>query len=93
MKTGGVKAINLKDQDFVVSVNPISQESKEDIMLITHRGAVKKMVINEIESGVRAKRGVLTLRELKSNPHRVYDVLLVEKMTYLLLKQRKVRKQ
>ena len=89
VKTGGVKAINLKDQDFVVSVNPISQESKEDIMLITHRGAVKKMVINEIESGVRAKRGVLTLRELKSNPHRVYDVLLVEKNDLLVIETEK----
>lgn len=89
VKTGGVKAINLKDQDFVVSVNPISQESKEDIMLITHRGAVKKMVINEIESGVRAKRGVLTLRELKSNPHRVYDILLVEKNDLLVIETEK----
>ncbi|SEN66957.1 topoisomerase-4 subunit A [Paenisporosarcina quisquiliarum] len=89
VKTGGVKAINLKDQDFVVSVNPISQESKEDIMLITHRGAVKKMVINEIETGVRAKRGVLTLRELKSNPHRVYDVLLVEKNDLLVIETEK----
>ncbi|MCK1998471.1 DNA topoisomerase IV subunit A [Psychrobacillus psychrodurans] len=89
VKTGGVKAINLKDQDFVVSVNPISQESKEDIMLITHRGAVKKMVINEIESGVRAKRGVLTLRELKSNPHRIYDVLLVEKNDLLVIETEK----
>lgn len=85
VKTGGVKAINLKDEDFVVSVNPISGQSNEDIMLITHRGAVKKMALNEIETGVRAKRGVLTLRELKSNPHSVFDVLLVKKNDQLII--------
>ncbi|QUG41825.1 DNA topoisomerase IV subunit A [Psychrobacillus sp. INOP01] len=89
VKTGGVKAINLKDEDFVVSVNPIALQSNEDIMLITHRGAVKKMALNEIEAGGRAKRGVLTLRELKSNPHRVFDVLLVEKNDELIIEAEK----
>ena len=85
VKTAGVKAINLKEGDYVVSVNPISLQSKEDIMLITQRGAVKKMALSEIETGLRAKRGVLTLRELKSNPHRVFDVLLVEKKDQLVI--------
>ncbi|SDN10761.1 topoisomerase-4 subunit A [Psychrobacillus sp. OK028] len=85
VKTAGVKAINLKDGDYVVSVNPISLQSTEDIMLITQRGAVKKMTLSEIEVGVRAKRGVLTLRELKSNPHRVFDVFLVEKNDQLVI--------
>ena len=89
VKTGGVKAINLKDGDFVVSVKPISRQSNEDIMLITHRGAVKKMALSEIEAGGRAKRGVLTLRELKSNPHRVFDVLLVEKNDQLIMETEK----
>ncbi|MEK3981719.1 DNA topoisomerase IV subunit A [Psychrobacillus sp. FSL K6-2836] len=89
VKTGGVKAINLKEEDFVVSVQPISQESNKDIMLITHRGAIKKMVISEIEAGVRAKRGVVTLRELKTNPHRVFDVLLVQKNDQLIIETEK----
>lgn len=89
VKTGGVKAINLKEEDFVVSVNPISAQSNESIMLITHRGAIKKMALSEIEAGVRAKRGVLTLRELKTNPHRVFDVFLVKKNDVLNIETEK----
>lgn len=89
VKTGGVKAINLKEEDFVVSVNPISAQSNESIMLITHRGAIKKMALSEIEAGVRAKRGVLTLRELKTNPHRVFDVFLVKKNDVLIIETEK----
>lgn len=89
IKTGGVKAINLKEEDYVVSVNTISQQSNESILLITHRGAIKKMALSEIEAGVRAKRGVQTLRELKSNPHRVFDVLLVKKNDVLVIETSK----
>lgn len=89
VKTSGVKAINLKDSDYVVSVNAVSLQSKEDIMLVTQRGAVKKMSLSEIEAGLRAKRGVLTLRELKSNPHRVFEVLLVEKNDQLVIETEK----
>jgi len=89
IKTGGVKAINLKEEDYVVSVNTISQQSNESILLITHRGAIKKMALSEIEAGVRAKRGVQTLRELKSNPHRVFGVLLVKKNDVLVIETSK----
>jgi len=40
-------------------------------MILTHRGSIKKMNINEFETLGRAKRGLLLLRELKKNPHRV----------------------
>lgn len=89
VKTGGVKAINLKDDDYVVSVNVVPLESTDDITLITHRGAVKKMALKEIESGVRAKRGIVTLRELKSNPHKVFAVLLTNKEDELVLETEK----
>ncbi|KQL35944.1 MULTISPECIES: DNA topoisomerase IV subunit A [Bacillaceae] len=89
VKTGGVKAINLKDDDLVVSVNVISQDSQEDITLITQRGSVKKMGLKEIESGGRAKRGIVTLRELKSNPHRVFAVILTNKADEIVLETEK----
>lgn len=79
LKTGGVKGISLKELDYVVSVNVIPQNTKSDLILITHRGAVKKMSLHEIEPGGRAKRGVVTLRELKTNAHRVFAVVLTEK--------------
>ena len=79
LKTGGVKGISLKELDYVVSVNVVPENTKSDLILITHRGAVKKMSLHEIEPGGRAKRGVVTLRELKTNAHRVFAVVLTEK--------------
>ncbi len=83
VKTAGVKGINLKEDDYVAEVNRISKDSTSDILLITHRGAVKKMHLTEVESGARAKRGLVTLRELKTNAHKVFSVLLVDKNTVI----------
>lgn len=89
VKTGGVKGVSLKEDDYVVSVNVIPLNSNEEMTLITQRGSVKKMALKEIEAGARAKRGVVTLRELKSNPHRVFSVLLTNKEDVLVLETEK----
>lgn len=68
----GVKSINLKKEDTVVNgvlFNP--QDGNKSIMLITHRGAVKKMNVRDFDLISRAKRGLLVLRELKNKPHRI----------------------
>ncbi len=78
VKTGGVKGMNLKENDLLVSVNTINKEKNQDLIVITHRGAVKRMSANEIEISSRAKRGVLTLKELKANPHRIFAVIAVD---------------
>jgi topoisomerase IV subunit A len=77
-RAAGVKGINLKDDDFVVSGKVISDPVKEYVFLVTHRGAVKKMKLSEFEKTTRAKRGVIMLRELKSNPHRVVQIEVVK---------------
>ncbi|HSI66792.1 MAG TPA: DNA topoisomerase IV subunit A [Planococcus sp. (in: firmicutes)] len=75
LRTSGVKGVNLKDNDYVVSAVMVDPEEKQDLVLITQRGAAKKMRLQEFETGSRAKRGVVMLRELKSNPHRVIAVV------------------
>ena len=72
-KAAGVKAINLKDDDFIVSYILIKQEyiDKVRVGIVTQRGAFKQFKANLINKVSRAKRGVLVLRELKNNPHRV----------------------
>lgn len=72
-RAAGVKGINLKDGDFVVGgkiINPDPSQNQA-MVLATQRGAVKKMKLSEFEKATRAKRGVVLLRELKANPHRV----------------------
>lgn len=74
-RAAGVKGINLKDGDSVVSGFVFDATKKPDFILITHRGAAKKMNLKEFEKTSRAKRGVVMLRELKSNPHKVAGIL------------------
>lgn len=77
-RAGGVKGINLKEGDYVVSGKIILDPEKEFIFIATQRGAIKKMKIAEFEKTTRAKRGVVMLRELKNNPHRVAGMDIVD---------------
>ncbi|KQL53977.1 DNA gyrase subunit A [Heyndrickxia shackletonii] len=77
-RAAGVKGINLKEGDYVVSGKIILDPDKEFIFIATQRGAIKKMKIAEFEKTTRAKRGVVMLRELKNNPHRVAGMDIVD---------------
>ena len=75
----GVKSINLKDEDYVISGLLIDNDAEESYaLLVTHRGAVKKMNLLDFDVISRAKRGLLVLRELKANPHRPSLLIDVE---------------
>ncbi|MFS1519366.1 DNA topoisomerase IV subunit A [Bacillus sp. SCS-151] len=76
-RAAGVKGINLKDGDYVVSGIIGQQEQQPDLVAITHRGAIKRMKLTGFEKTSRAKRGVVMLRELKNNPHRLVGVVFV----------------
>lgn len=73
IRTAGVRAINLKDDDQVAY--QILVKDGQDIAVITQRGAFKAMPVDEIEIGARARRGELVLRRLKSHPHEIADFL------------------
>nr|WP_269153688.1 DNA topoisomerase IV subunit A [Limosilactobacillus balticus] len=73
IRTAGVRAINLKDDDQVA--DQILVKDGQDIAVITQRGAFKEMPVDEIEIGARARRGELVLRRLKSHPHEIADFL------------------
>ncbi|HFL1797778.1 DNA topoisomerase IV subunit A [Streptococcus agalactiae] len=68
-KAAGVKAMNLKDRDHIVSAFIANTTS---LYLLTHRGSLKRMAIDVIPTTSRANRGLQVLRELKSKPHRVF---------------------
>lgn len=70
-KAAGVKSINLKEEDTVVNGLVVIAEGDTPIVIVTQRGAVKRMLAQEISQTSRAKRGVTVLRELKKNPHRI----------------------
>ena len=68
-KAAGVKAMNLKADDVVQSAFICNTSS---FYLLTHRGSLKRVSIEEIPVTSRANRGLQVLRELKSKPHRVF---------------------
>ncbi|MUV39850.1 DNA gyrase subunit [Lentibacillus sp. JNUCC-1] len=81
----GVKAIALKDDDYVVSGQVFDDLSDPSLVLVTQRGACKRMKIRSFEKTTRAKRGVLMLRELKSKPHRIRGFHTVNEADLLTL--------
>lgn len=68
-KAAGVKAINLKSDDNLVAAFTLTGQS---IYILTQRGSIKRMNIDQIPVTSRANRGLLVLRELKTKPHRVF---------------------
>ena len=89
VRAAGVKGINLKEEDFVIGAKVITKDSNEAIVIVTQRGAVKKMKLSEFEKASRAKRGVVVLRELKSNPHRVIGFEMVKNTDQLSIQTEK----
>ncbi|KPB06366.1 DNA topoisomerase IV subunit A [Bacillus sp. CHD6a] len=88
-RAAGVKGINLKDNDFVVSGLVFEKESKAMLFIATHRGAVKKLKITEFDKASRAKRGLVMLREVKNNPHQIAAVDLVEPSSFIYVQTEK----
>lgn len=69
IKASGVKAINLKD-DYVVS-GILFDAGEEYITILTDKGTGKRTRMTELEKTSRAKRGVLLMKVIKSNPSRI----------------------
>ena len=69
VKAAGVKAISLKD-DFVVS-GTLFDAGCEFITVLTDKGTGKRTRLSEFEKTSRAKRGILLMKILKSNPSKI----------------------
>ncbi|RHW54618.1 DNA topoisomerase IV subunit A [Lactobacillus bombicola] len=76
-KALGVKSVNLKADDFIVSYTliPSNYINLVRIGIVTQRGAFKQIKADLINKISRAKRGVLVLRELKSQPHKIASLV------------------
>ncbi len=74
LKTAGVKAINLKEDEVVSAC--VFDGNSEYITIITHKGLGKRVKLSEFEKTSRAKRGLLLLREVKSNPQEIIKIFI-----------------
>lgn len=91
-RAAGVKSINLKADDFVVDGLILERGEDVTITIVTQRGSIKRMKVSELSKLGRAKRGLMVLRELKSNPHRVFSVVKNQdnKMIHIVAENNKV---
>ncbi|MDS0965880.1 DNA topoisomerase IV subunit A [Staphylococcus capitis] len=76
LRAAGVKSINLKDEDYVVMTESVSDS--DSILMITQRGAIKRISYKVLQVAKRAQRGITLLKELKKNPHRIVDAAVVK---------------
>ena len=84
LRTSGVKSINLKDKEEVVSVNNF--DNIEYISLITDKKTGKRMKLSEFEKSSRARRGLMILKEIKSNPYHVLKTFTENTNTHLVIR-------
>ena len=75
IRASGVKSIKLKD-DEVVSSQLFNPEC-EYITIITDKGTGKRLKLDNIEKTSRANRGILLMKEIKSNPSKIISCYLV----------------
>ncbi|RYL11538.1 DNA topoisomerase IV subunit A [Staphylococcus sp. RIT622] len=76
LRAAGIKSINLKDEDHVVMTESVSDS--DSILMITQRGAIKRISYKVLQVAKRAQRGITLLKELKKNPHRIVDAAVVK---------------
>lgn len=82
VKASGVKSIKLKN-DYVVSVNNFDYQKEEFISVITDKGTGKRIRLNEFPIATRANRGLLLLREVKTNPYLILKSFIVDVKNHL----------
>ena len=84
LKSSGVKSISLKN-DEVVSAS-LFDGSDEYVTVITDKGTAKRVKITEFDKTSRARRGLLLVREVKTNPYKIISTYIIPSKTLLGVK-------
>ena len=74
IKSSGVKSMTLKN-DEVVSMN-IFDKTLEYVTIFTDNKTAKRVKLEDFEKSTRARRGLLILREIKTNPYNIKNVFI-----------------
>ncbi len=75
MKSSGVKAITLKEDEVVSGV--LYSDAFEYVTVFTDKATAKRMKVTEFEITSRARRGVQIVREVKTNPYSILKVMIL----------------
>ena len=74
VKAAGVKAIKL-DNDYVVSAD-VFDVNNEYITIFTDKNTAKRVKLSELEKSSRARKGLLLVRLIKTNPHKLISAYI-----------------
>ena len=85
IKASGVKAINLKD-DTVVSTINFNEDDSDYLAIFTDKGTGKRVKLKDFEKSSRARRGLMTIRDVKTNPYHVIKALIPSNKDHIGLK-------
>ena len=84
LTASGVKSITLKN-DYVVS-GTIFDENLEYLTVVTSKDTIKRVRLSEFEVSTRARRGLVMVREVKTNPYRIIKTFIVSNKNSLGIK-------
>ena len=90
LRTSGVKSINLKG-DYVVNVSNFDPTTSEYLYVITNKATAKRVKISEFEKTSRAKRGLLILREVKTNPYETLNAFITSTKDHIGVRTSEVK--
>ena len=85
VKAAGVKAMKLKD-DYLVAVNNFSYNEHEFVSVITTKGTGKRVRLSEFDLSSRTRRGILLIREVKTNPYEILTTFIDDSRNFIGLK-------
>ncbi len=85
IKASGVKSMKLKN-DYVVSAFNFNGDVDEHLIVITNKGTAKRVKMEEFEKSSRANRGLLLLREVKTNPYQTVKTLIAPSRSHIGIK-------
>ena len=91
IKASGVKSINLRDDEVVSGL--LFKNDAEYITLFTDKGTAKRMRFSEIDMGTRGNRGLLFMKEIKSNPSHIVDAYVEDVKTEIVVVTKKYQKE
>lgn len=74
LRGSGVKAINLKE-DYVISGQSFTDA--EYALFVTDKGTGKRVKLSEFDVMTRARKGLMAIRDVKTNPYKLISAFII----------------
>jgi len=82
LKALGVKSISLRPKDEVIMSKLVPNYFKEELLLLTNRGTLKRVLLKSIERTRRNGKSTMFLKSVKSNPYEFVSAIITNPSKY-----------